>query len=284
MVYGFPNPSIIQNPATKTTGWSSLYMHHLSWTAQTQIGSCCVPQHCWASVSDALLIVPVGLLDQSRHWMGSLIVFFCLGVYPNDACCPYFEREYFNLYKSDMLWNSANTLRQFHKETSASLTLLKLWTEQKNSCFVFFIVRSINQCVPSFFMWRHVNSSTCVRVELESSTTLKGGKNHHLDTILSPFYPAPILNLSQHYRILPSHLFSVFEVSISQGVFLPKFCVHVLSPYLLLLQQCIAPLLHFAILTAKEAILCHSQNCVFVWESGWVADGQMERCGHMGSG
>ena len=125
-------------------------MHHLSWTAQMQIRSCCVPQHCLASLSDAVLTVPVGLLDQSLHWIGCLIIFFCLGVYPDDAYYPYFERECCNLYKSDMLWSANKPLRQLHKETSASLTLLKLWMEQKNSCFVFFIVRLINQYVPSF--------------------------------------------------------------------------------------------------------------------------------------
>lgn len=171
-------------------------MHHLSWTARTQIGSCCVPQHCLASLSDALLIVPVGRLYQSLHWMGCLIIFFCLGVYPDDTYYPYFEREYFTIYKSDTLFSSANGFRQFHKETSASLWFLKLWMEQNNSCFVCFIARFINQCVPWFFVWRLVNSSTYVRAEPESSTILRGNKIAPLDTILSQFYPAPTLNLS----------------------------------------------------------------------------------------
>ena len=136
--------------------------------------------------------------------------------------------------------------------------------EQKNSCFVFFIVRLINQCVPPFFMWRQINSSTYVRAEPESSTILKGKKESPLDTILSQLYPTPILNLSQHYRILPSHLFSVFEVSISQGVCLPKFSMHDFSPCPLLLQQYIAPsciLLSWQ--QKKLSFVIHKVVCVF---------------------
>jgi hypothetical protein len=154
-------------------------MLHLSWIAETQIGSCCVPRYCLASISDALLIVPVGLLDQSLHWMGSLIIFFCLWVYPDDVYYPYFERECFTLYKSDMFYNSANALRQFDKETPASLTLLKLWMEQKNSCFVFFIVPLINQYVPSFFLNGITSTHRPTLKQNSESSTILTKKNYH---------------------------------------------------------------------------------------------------------
>jgi len=137
--------------------------------------------------------------------------------------------------------------------------------EQKNSCFVFFIVRLINQCVPPFFMWRQINSSTYVRAEPESSTILKGKKKSPLDTILSQLYPTPILNLSQ--LALPHSTFApIFGV---RSVNFPRcLSAKVLLAWLLSLTITAAAIhstfLHFAILAAKEAILCHSQSCVCV--------------------
>jgi len=41
------------------------------------------------------------------------------------------KEDVFSIYKSDVLCNSVNELRQLHKETSASLAFLELRMEQK---------------------------------------------------------------------------------------------------------------------------------------------------------